>query len=120
MFGVGRGILLVPALTLVIGMGQLHAEATSLLAMLPTVGSGVWRQRRYGNIRWRAAAILGVSSVAGVQAGVHIALSISESLLRRLFGVLLLLVAAQIAQRAWAKQRAAAATASVEAALSSD
>ena len=45
LFGVGGGILFVPALV-GLGLGQLDAEATSLLAILPTVAAGVWRQQR--------------------------------------------------------------------------
>ena len=40
LFGVGGGILFVPTLTLVLGLTQLHAEATSLLAILPTAAAG--------------------------------------------------------------------------------
>jgi uncharacterized membrane protein YfcA len=99
LFGVGGGILFVPTL-LAFGLSQLHAEATSLLAILPTVAAGTWRQSRYGNVRWRAAGIVGVSSVAGVAAGVLLATSLPEHVLRRLFAVLMLAVAAQIAWRA--------------------
>ena len=52
LFGVGGGILFVPTLTW-LGLTQLHAEATSLLAIIPTVLVGVWRQQRYGNVRLR-------------------------------------------------------------------
>ncbi len=100
MFGVGGGILFVPTLALGVGLSQLEAEATSLLAILPTVAAGTWRQQRYGNVSWRAATILGVASVAGVQTGVLAAYWLSEDALRRLFGLLMLLVAAQIARRA--------------------
>jgi uncharacterized membrane protein YfcA len=100
LFGVGGGILFVPTLTLVLGLTQLHAEATSLLAILPTAIAGAWRQRRYGNVRWRPALILGLAAVAGVEAGVQIAEALPEHVLRRLFGVLMLAVAAQIAWRA--------------------
>ena len=100
LFGVGGGILFVPTLTLVLGLTQLHAEASSLLAILPTAIAGAWRQRRYGNVRWRPALVLGLSAVAGVEAGVQIAEALPEHVLRRLFGVLMLLVAAQIAWRA--------------------
>jgi uncharacterized membrane protein YfcA len=100
LFGVGGGILFVPTLTLVLGLTQIHAEATSLLAILPTAIAGAWRQRRYGNVRWRPALILGVAAVAGVEAGVQIAEALPEHVLRRLFGVLMLAVAAQIAWRA--------------------
>ena len=64
LFGIGGGLLFVPTL-IWLGLGQLEAEATSLLAILPTVAAGAWRQHRYGNLRHRAALVLGLSSVAG-------------------------------------------------------
>ena len=99
MFGVGGGIIFVPALALVLGLTQLHAEASSLLAILPTALVGSWRQVRYRNVDIRAAAFVGVASIAGVQIGVIVAESLPESVLRRLFGALLLIVAAQIVWR---------------------
>ena len=98
-FGVGGGILFVPTLV-ALGLGQVEAQATSLAAILPTVAAGTWRQRSYGNVRWRAALWVGVASIVGVQLGAVLALSLREDVLRRLFGVLLLVVAAQIAWRA--------------------
>jgi uncharacterized membrane protein YfcA len=100
LFGVGGGILFVPTLTLVLGLTQIHAEATSLLAILPTAAIGAWRQGRYGNVRWRAALVVGVAAVAGVEGGVQIAEHLQQATLRRLFGALMLLVAAQVAWRA--------------------
>jgi uncharacterized protein len=102
MFGVGGGILFVPTLVL-IGLGQVEAEATSLAAILPTVAAGTWRQASYGNVRWRQALVLGVVSVVGVQVGALVALALPEHVLRRLFAVLLLGVAGQIAWRARAE-----------------
>jgi uncharacterized membrane protein YfcA len=99
LFGVGGGILFVPALALVLGLTQLHAEASSLLAILPTALVGSWRQVRYGNVDLRVAAVIGVASIAGVQVGVLVAESLPEDVLRRLFGALLLAVAAQIVWR---------------------
>jgi uncharacterized protein len=98
-FGVGGGILFVPTLV-ALGLSQLEAEATSLLAILPTVAAGAWRQRRYGNVRWRAALVLGVTSIAGAAVGVEVATALPEDVLRKLFAVLLLGVAAQLAWRA--------------------
>jgi uncharacterized protein len=97
-FGVGGGILFVPTL-LALGLSQYEAEATSLLAILPTVAAGTWRQRRYGNVRGRTALILGLSSIAGAAVGVQIATALPENVLRRLFAVFLLGVAAQLAWR---------------------
>ncbi len=99
LFGVGGGILFVPVLV-ALGLGQIEAAATSLLAIVPTAGAGIWRQARYGNLRVRSALVLGIASLAGVEAGVVIATSLPESTLRRLFGVLLLCVAVQLSVRA--------------------
>jgi uncharacterized membrane protein YfcA len=104
LFGVGGGILFVPILTW-LGLTQIHAEASSLLAIIPTVMVGVWRQQRYGNVRWRAAGILGVASIAAAVGGAQVALSLPESTLRRLFAVLMIAVAVQIAWRARRKQQ---------------
>jgi uncharacterized protein len=103
LFGVGGGILFVPILTW-IGLSQLHAEASSLLAIIPTVLVGVWRQQRYGNVRWRPAVVLGVASIAATVGGAQVAVSLPESTLRKLFAVLMILTAAQIAWRAHRQQ----------------
>jgi uncharacterized protein len=99
MFGVGGGILFVPTLTW-LGLTQLHAEATSLLAIIPTVIVGVWRHNRYGNVRWKPAAVIGAASIGAAVGGAQVAESLPESTLRKLFAVLLLFTAGQIAWRA--------------------
>lgn len=99
LFGVGGGILFVPTLV-ALGLGQVEAQATSLLAILPTVAAGAWNQRRYGNLRPRTALVLGVSSIAGVELGARIATALAEDTLRKLFAVLLFGVAVQLAWRA--------------------
>jgi uncharacterized membrane protein YfcA len=99
MFGIGGGVLFVPTLVLVLGLTQVHAEATSLLAILPAVIAGTWRQHRYGNVNWRAAILVGVGSLAGVEGGVELARALPEYVLRRLFGAFVLLVAASIVWR---------------------
>jgi uncharacterized protein len=100
LFGVGGGIIFVPILIFFFDLGQVEAEATSLLAILPTVVAGTWRQHRYGNVHWRAAVLIGLVAVAGVQAGVLLAVALPEDVLRRLFGLLMLGVAGQLAWRA--------------------
>jgi uncharacterized protein len=99
MFGVGGGILFVPTLTLGLGLTQLHAEASSLLAIIPTVIAGTWSQQRYGNVRWRPAIVIGLAAIVGVEGGVAVAETLPEHALRKLFGVLMILVAAQLAWR---------------------
>ena len=99
LFGVGGGILFVPTLV-ALGLGQVEAQATSLAAILPTVAAGTWRQAQYGNVRMRSALVLGLAGVAGVVGGGFLAESLPEDVLERLFGVLVLMVAAQLAWRA--------------------
>ncbi len=99
MFGVGGGILFVPTL-IALGLTQHEAIGTSLLAIVPTVLVGTWRQSRYGNVRWRAAAIIGVAAAASAQGGVALAEALPAATLRRLFAGLLVLVAAQVVWRA--------------------
>jgi uncharacterized membrane protein YfcA len=103
LFGVGGGILFVPTLV-AIGLTQVHAEATSLLAIIPTVVVGVWRHNRYGNVRWRSSLTIGLASIGAAVGGAAVAVSLPESVLKRLFGVLLLVTAAQIAWRARKRQ----------------
>jgi uncharacterized membrane protein YfcA len=100
LYGVGGGILFVPILVLFFDFGQVEAEATSLLAILPPVVAGTWQQHRNGNVRWRVALLIGLVAVAGVMAGVAAATALPEDVLRRLFGVLMVGVAAQLAWRA--------------------
>ena len=104
LFGVGGGILFVPTL-LALGLGQVEAQATSLLAVIPTVMAGAWNQRRYGHLRAQTALVVGLASVAGVEVGARIAVGIPEDLLRRMFGALLFLVAAQLAFQAYRRSR---------------
>jgi uncharacterized membrane protein YfcA len=100
LFGVGGGLIFVPALVLLFDFGQVEAEATSLLAIIPVVLAGTWRQHLYGNVRWRPALVIGLTAVAGVELGVLTAKSLPEETLQRLFAALLLVVAAQLAWRA--------------------
>ena len=98
LFGVGGGILFVPTLV-ALGLGQLEAQGTSLLAILPTVLAGSWNQRRYGNLRTRSALLLGLASVVGVEIGARVVIEVPEATLRRLFAVLLFAVAVQLVWR---------------------
>lgn len=100
LLGVGGGILFVPALAIFLDEPQIRAEATSLVAIVPVAIVGAWRQRAYGNVRVRDGLIVGALSPLGVAAGVLLSNTISERALEVAFGLLLLLVAAQLVRRA--------------------
>ena len=99
LLGVGGGVLFVPGLVLFVGLDQHHAEATSLLAIVPVAIVGSWRQDHYGNVRRADALLLGLLSVAGAAGGVALANALSGAILRDAFAALLLVVAAQLVAR---------------------
>jgi uncharacterized protein len=98
--GVGGGVLFVPALVIFLDQTQVHAEATSLLAIVFVAMVGARRQHGYGNVRVRDGLILGVVSPLGVAAGVAISNGIPERTLELLFAGLALVIAAQLVRRA--------------------
>jgi len=100
MLGVGGGILFVPGLVIGIGLSQVDAEATSLLAIVPVAALGAWRQHRYGNLRLREAAVVGVLAVPAAAAGVAIVNAVPERVIKVGFACLMLWVAGQLVRRA--------------------
>lgn len=101
LFGVGGGILVVLALTLVLGLGQLEAQATSLLSVIPVAFVGAWRQHGYGNLRLREGVLLGALAAGGSLAGVVIANAVPERALEVSFACLVLFVAFRLAKRSF-------------------
>jgi uncharacterized membrane protein YfcA len=100
LLGIGGGALFVPALTLFAGLGQVEAEATSLLAIVPVAIVGAWRHRGYGNVRERDALLLGALSIAGAVGGVIVANAVPERALELLFAALTVYVAGRLAREA--------------------
>jgi uncharacterized protein len=99
LLGVGGGVLFVPGLVAFLSLSQHHAEATSLLAIIPVAIVGTYTQNRYGNVRRGDALVLGLLSIAGAAGGVALANALSGRALRDSFAVLLVLVAAQLVRR---------------------
>ncbi len=98
--GVGGGVLFVPALTVFLGLSQVEAESTSLLMIVIVALVGTARQRSYGNVRLREAAVIGALSPLGVLIGVAISNSVSQRALELSFAVLVLFVAFGLVRRA--------------------
>jgi len=99
-FGIGGGIIIVPACIYLFAMNQKQAQGTSLVALLLPVGAlAVWNYWKGGKLDANSIAIglwIAAGFFAGGLLGSKIALSINELLLRRLFAGLLVLVAVQI------------------------
>jgi uncharacterized membrane protein YfcA len=106
--GVGGGVLFVPGLVLLLGLSQIEAEATSLVAIIPVAIVGAGRQRRYGNLRLRDGILLGAFAAGGVLAGVAAANSVPERALQIGFAGLMLGVAGQLVRRVLGDSRSPA------------
>ena len=100
LLGVGGGILFVPGLVLGVGLSQVDAEATSLLAIVPVALLGAYRQHRYGNVRIRDGIIVGALAVPGAAAGVALVNALPERAIKVGFACFMLFVAAQLVRRA--------------------
>ncbi len=98
LFGVGGGIIFVPTL-IFLGTSARVAVATSLAAMVPVILMGSWRQTSYGTVRWRDAVVVGLASVPTAKLGEVVADSLPNEVLTRLFALVLVVVAVQLALR---------------------
>ena len=97
MLGIGGAIIMIPALVFLLGISQQTAQGTSLAVMLPPVGIiAAYNYYKAGHVNIRFAIILAVFFLVGSYFGSKLALNIPQVLLKKIFGVLLLLVAAKM------------------------
>jgi uncharacterized membrane protein YfcA len=97
LFGVGGGIVIVPALILFFGVTDVVAKGTSLLVILPTALVGTASNLRRGNADIGIAALVGGSGVVAAFLGVQIAARLNHTLSTATFAVLLLVASARLA-----------------------
>jgi uncharacterized protein len=91
--GTGGGVLIVPALVLLFHMGQRKAQGTSLGALLLPIGAlAFWEYYKAGNVEIGAALLIALGFAVGGYFGGIWAHHLSEPVLRRLLGTLLLAV----------------------------
>ena len=93
MFGIGGGTILIPALVFLFGLTQHQAQGTTLAAMVPPIGLlAAWKYWQAGNVKIASAAFICAGFFIGGLLGAILAQHISEPLLKKLFGVFLMLV----------------------------
>jgi uncharacterized membrane protein YfcA len=97
LFGIGGGILIVPALLLIGRMTAATATGTSLGALLLPVGAlGAWQYYKNGHVDVRASALIALGLLVGAFFGARVAQGLDPALARRGFAVFLLLVSVKI------------------------
>ena len=93
-FGVGGAIIVIPALVFILGLSQHQAQGTSLAFMIPPVGIlAAWNYWKAGQVNWKFALILSLTFVVGAYLGSQVSINIPDRLLRKFFGLLMLLIA---------------------------
>ena len=100
-FGIGGGIVLVPLLGILLGLGQLDAQGMTLAVLLLPIGlPAVLAYRKRVAIPWRLVAAVIAGFVAAVGPGARVATSMDPRHLRAAFAVLVVAAAVQMWRRA--------------------
>lgn len=93
LLGIGGAIIMTPALVFLIGFSQTNAQGTSLAVMLPPIGIiAAYNYYKAGHVNIKFAIILAVCFLVGSWFGSKIAVDIPQQTLKKIFGILLLLV----------------------------
>ena len=95
--GVGGGILMIPLLIIFLGLTQHQAQGTALFAMLPPIGIlAAINYYKEGFVKWEYAIVIAFTFVIGGYLGSKLSLSLPPQMVRRIFGVIMLLGAIKI------------------------
>ena len=95
--GIGGGIVLVPALVFLFGLSQHQAQGTTLALMVPPIGLlAAWTYYKHGFVDLRIAGLICLGFFFGGLVGARLATALSETVLTKVFGVALLLIAVKM------------------------
>ena len=104
--GVGGGIVMVPAMVILMGIEQVVAQGISLAVIVPTALSGAVQHYRLGNVDVRRALTIGLGGVFGGFGGAHVAQLLPCPVLRGLFAAFLLYSSQRmLGVQGWARRR---------------
>lgn len=97
LIGIGGGVIIVPCLVYFLAFTQKDAQGTSLgLLMLPVGVLGVMQYYKMGHVDYKLIGILAIGFVLGSFLGSKLALTISEGNLKKIFAVIMILIACKI------------------------
>lgn len=94
MVGIGGGVVIVPALVMIIGMSQKMAQGTSLALMLPPIGIlAVMNYYKQGYVDFKVAAIICITFIVGSYVGSKLVLGLDTAIVKKIFAVFMIIVA---------------------------
>ena len=94
LIGIGGGIIIVPALVFIFGFTQLKAQGTTIALMIPPIGLlAAWSYYRQGYVDVKVALLVCLGFILGGLLGATVATGLSNALLEKIFGVVLLFIA---------------------------
>ncbi len=97
--GVGGGVMYVPALVTFFGFAQKDASGTSLAVIAPAAVIATVANSRAGRVAWRVVIGVGIGALVGAIGGSQLAQRLDDTVLRRMFAVLLIVTAARMLLR---------------------
>jgi hypothetical protein len=96
-FGLGGGIIVIPALVFLFGLSQHQAQGTTLAMMVPPIGLlAAWTYYKDGFVDLKIAALLCLGFFFGGLIGAKFVTALSDPALRKIFGVFLLLISVKM------------------------
>ena len=98
LFGVGGGVVMVPLMVFLLGYTQHQAQGTSLAVLaVPVTFLAAYQYHKAGDgLDWRYALVIALTFVVGSIIGSKIAISIDQNILKKLFGIIMLVAAIKL------------------------
>ncbi|MCU0650753.1 MAG: sulfite exporter TauE/SafE family protein [Candidatus Omnitrophica bacterium] len=97
MFGIGGGSILIPAMVFLFGLTQHQAQGTTLAIMVPPIGIlAAMRYYQSGNVKLGMAGFICAGFLIGGLIGAHVIQNVPDIMLKRLFGIFLLIISVRM------------------------
>jgi uncharacterized membrane protein YfcA len=97
MVGLGGGIIMIPAMVMLLGLGQKEAQGTSVAVMLPPIGVlAAWNYYKAGYVNIKFALVIALAFIIGGWFGSKIAIAIPEVLMKKIFAGIMIVMAIKL------------------------
>ena len=92
-FGIGGGVIMVPAMVMLFGLTQHQAQGTALAVMaLPVFFMAAFKYYQAGNVKLQMALFIAIGLIAGAYISANLIQTVPDTNLKKVFGALMLLI----------------------------